>query len=226
MISNQLRINPRRHLEFPSEGGSFKLVAPLVVDEHQETSITLFVYGGGNQKDSHQTIQITASDPLILRDGGTWRRELNRRIATGGNDSLRMKTKPDYNPPSGMEGECVVQGSITSRNIDETGVILDSIGLDVLVQRKIINVFKNLWKSSGEIAKFVATSVAAALIAGFISTIVGRDISEVVLTSLGMAVVVALLVSFFYSWSTRERFINKRLAENRHYLQLIREVIE
>lgn len=226
VVSNWLIINPRRHHGFPSEGDSFKLVSPLVVDEHQETSITLFVQSEENQRDSHRTLQITASDPLTLRDGGTWCGEVNRRIAIGGNDSLQIKTKTDYNPPSGMEGECVVQGNITARNVDEDGVILDSIGLDVLVRRKIVNVFKSVWKSSGEIAKFIATSITAALIAGAISMVVGGDISQIVLASLGVAIVVALLVSFLYSWSTRARFINKRLAENRHYIKLIGEVNE
>ena len=219
-----MSINPKKHHKFPSERGSFTLVAPLVVDEHQETSITVFVHGKETQEGSHRRIQITASDPLILRDGGTWCRSLNRRIVVRGNDTLRIKTKPDYSPPSGMEGECVVQGNITARNVDEEGVIHDSIGLDVLVRRKIVNVFTSVWKSSGRIAEFATTSVAAALVAGLISMFLGRNISEIVLASLGVAIVAALLISFLYSWFTRERFVNKRLAENRHHIQLIKEV--
>lgn len=221
-----MKINPRRHHEFPSEGNSFKLVAPLVVDEHQVTSVTVINCRKGNLEDSQARIQITSSDPLSLTDGRVRSRTLDRRIAEGGNDTLRIKTKPDYSPPSGMEGDCVVQGNITARSVDERGVILDSIGLDILVRRKIISVFTSVWKTSGEIAKFVTTSAATGFIAALISMILGRNVSEMITVFFGAAIVMSLLTSFLYSWSTREKFISNRLKENRHYLQLIKEVTD
>jgi len=81
-----------------------------------------------------------------------------------------------------------------------------------------------MWASATEIAKFIIISILSALPLGLISSLLGQSLSKVVLVYLGIAIIAALVTSFFRSWLTRERFIKKRLLENGHYAKLIEEV--
>ena len=226
-----VELDPREHYIFTSYGGALKLNIPLVIDEHENTGITVTAVRSNSDKEPLTTVQISTSGALVLKDNGAEKEanQIKKKIAVGGNDSFHIQTPITYEYPSGTEGECVAQANILLRKLDmieSEEVPSDSLSVDLYIRRKLLNVFKAMWKTANGLIVNLGSSAVITSLVVILTFFLGKDLAGLIPEFLSVFVVSVLAVSFLYSWYTRDKLIRKRLECNSMYLKLKEVSIE
>jgi hypothetical protein len=224
------KLDPREHHEFTSYAGSLKLNLPFVIDEHENTGVTVTAVRSAGDANRAALVQISTSGALVLKEtgDGAVTSQIKKKIVLGGNDSLHIQTPETYDYPQGTEGECVAQANILLRKldiIDDEEVPSDSLSIDLYISRKLTNVIRATWKSANGIATNLGSSAFITALVAIATFYMRKDVASLIPYFAVTFLMVLLLSSVGYSWYTRDKLIRKRLECNNMYIKLKRRAI-
>jgi hypothetical protein len=209
--------DPQEHHDFLSNGGYLKVNLPLVLDEHENTHITVY----NLDKTADLNLKILTTGALVLQKNDP---EIRDKIAKNGNDSFSIHSPAKYEYPSGTEGECVAQVNICFTKLEiisEEEVASDSLSVDLYIRRKLLNVFTAIWKSANGLLANIGSSAIFTSIVAIATFFMGSNLATLVPDFATLFIAFALLFSVVHSWNTRNKFLKARLDSNSAYQGLV-----
>ncbi|MGD0450409.1 MAG: hypothetical protein ABSA79_05045 [Candidatus Bathyarchaeia archaeon] len=212
--------DPRKHYDFVSYGRSLKVNMPLVIDEHENTHIT--VYNLDDKADLSLKIQTTGA--LVLQYNNAETNHIDDgKIAKKGNNSYPIQSPVNCEYPSGTEGECVAQVNICFTKIEKLlgeEVPSDSLSVDLYIRRKLLNVFTAMWKSANGFLTNIGSSAIITALVAVATFFIGSSLASLIPEFATLFIAFALFFSLGRSWYTRDKFLKKRLECNNEYQDL------